>query len=393
MDKNSILEIPYGTRDYLPEKAIQKRTIENKFAHIFSDWGYDEIVTPTIEYIDTLSRGNSNNLERDLFKLVGAGNRTLALRHEMTTPIARVVSSRLKDEKLPLKLSYVSNVYRQEQTQKGRQCEFYQAGVELMGGYGAEADAEVIALAIESIKANGLKEFSLCLGQVDFVLGLLEQYNLTTEYIENITSAIEKRDLVELTSVVDDLNISESAKENIKGIPMLYGGDDVLKSAYNMAIGVRTKRALDNISEIYEILKCYGVDEFVTFDLGLIRNFSYYTGTVFEAYTAGLGYPICGGGRYDNLLADFGNPCPATGFAIGIERLMLALKKHKPTKYKKPRDYFISYAEGKFKEAVIKARELRAQGNSVELSMTAQAESEAMKYKDLRNCLELLYVK
>ena len=142
-NKDLVLEIPYGTRDFLPREAAEKRAIEGKIAETFKRWGYDEVATPTIEFLDTLTMGNGSNLESKMFKLFDKENRTMALRYEMTTPIARVVASRLVDDLLPYKLSYISSVFRYEKTQTGRQCEFHQAGVELIGSSKATADAEV----------------------------------------------------------------------------------------------------------------------------------------------------------------------------------------------------------------------------------------------------------
>ena len=173
-NKDLVLEIPYGTRDFLPREAAEKRAIEEKIAETFKRWGYDEVATPTIEFLDTLTMGNGSNLEPKMFKLFDKENRTMALRYEMTTPIARVVASRLVDDLLPYKLSYVSSVFRYEKTQTGRQCEFHQAGVELIGS-STPADAEVIALAVSIMQEAGLKDFQICLGQVEFINGLMQQ--------------------------------------------------------------------------------------------------------------------------------------------------------------------------------------------------------------------------
>jgi ATP phosphoribosyltransferase regulatory subunit len=207
-----VLEIPYGTRDFLPIEAAEKRAIETTLASLFADWGYDEVVTPTIEYLDNLTLGSNHTLEPHLFKLFDKNNRTLALRHEMTTPIARLVSSRLQDYPLPLKLSYISSVFRYEQTQTGRQCEFYQAGVELMGSTSAFADAEVIALAIQGLLHAGLSEFQICLGQVEFVNGIMEQYQLSDSVKDQLKTAMEQRNLVEFNQIIEDQELPETAK-------------------------------------------------------------------------------------------------------------------------------------------------------------------------------------
>lgn len=323
---DNILKIPYGMRDFLPAHAKEKREIENKLADLFEKRGYNEVVTPTIEYLDTLTMGGKTD-ENRIYKFAGKEGKMLALRHEMTTPIARLVGSRFKESPLPLKFSYISNVYRRQETQLGRQCEFYQAGVELIGDNSAAADGEVAHIAIESLKINGIKDFRLMLGNVEFVRGILEQYKIPDDKGKLLGGSMERHNLVEYENIVDSLGISAEGKEILKEIPYLKGNKEVLNKAYAFSLNANSRRALDNLSEIYEILKSYGVLDYVSFDLGLIRDMSYYTGMIFEAYTAKLGFPLCGGGRYDNLLSNFGRPLPATGFALGIERIMLAAHK------------------------------------------------------------------
>jgi len=387
-----VLEIPYGTRDFLPREAAQKRSIETALADTFSRWGYAEVVTPTIEYLDTLTIGNGSALEPHMFKFFDKSNRTLALRHEMTTPIARMAASRLKGEELPLKLSYISSVYRYEQTQTGRQCEFYQAGVELMGVPTAAADAEIIALAVAAMRQAGLENFQICLGQVEFINGVMQQVNLSRELQEQIKQAMEKRDLVGLGSIIEQTELPKSAKELLKQIPLLHGREEMLKKAYDMVVNEQSKRALDNLQEIFNLLKAYGAADYVNFDLGVIRDFGYYTGMVFEAYAPGLGFPVCGGGRYDHMLSDFGNACPATGFALGIERVMLALERQGQHCKARETDVYVAYGDGAVLRAIETVTRLRQNGKTAELALQAQSRKEAQVQCDSRNCVELVFV-
>lgn len=393
MRKNDlVLRIPYGTRDFLPCEAANKREIEASLAEVFIKWGYDEVVTPTIEYLDTLTMGNGNEVEPHMFKFFDKNNRTLALRHEMTTPIARVAASRLNDTKLPLKLSYITNVYRYEQAQTGRQCEFYQAGVELMGIPNASADAEVIALAIECLRQSGLDNFQISLGQVEFINGVMEQVGLDEEKQSEIKNAMVTRNLVELGKIIDQTDLADNAKEVLKKIPLLHGKEEMIKQAYLMVCNEKSKRALDNLTEIYHLLKAYGVDRYVNFDLGVIRDFNYYTGMVFEAYTPGLGFPLCGGGRYDNMLSDFGNACPATGFALGIERIMLALERQGFALSTRRKDVYIAWQAGNALKAIEEAKKLRDEGCSVELALREQSRRQAEEYQAVKGYNKLIYV-
>lgn len=391
-NEKQVLEIPYGTRDYLPGEATGKRTIETQLARLFALWGYDEVVTPTIEYLDTLTMDSGRSLSPQLFKLFDKGGRTLALRHEMTTPIARVVGSRLKDAPLPLKLSYISSVFRSEQSQMGRQCEFYQAGVELIGSASAAADAEVLALAIQSLLRSGLKTFQVCLGQVEFAAGIMEQYRLPAESQEALKEALEQHDLVAYDAAVEKLPLAAAAKKNLRQLPVLSGGEDVLTKAYGLALGEKSRRALDNLSAVYRLLAAYGVERFVRFDLGLIRDFSYYTGMVFEVYTAGLGFPLAGGGRYDHMLSDFGCACPATGFALGIERVLLALERQGLGAPAQAKDVFVAYAAGKEAEAVNRASSLRSEGKAAELALVPMTKDDAAAAQQEKGYAALVYL-
>ena len=360
-----ILETPYGTRDFLPNEAAVKRAVENKIAALFASFGYEEVVTPTMEYLETLTTSSGRVIEPHLFKMFDRNNRTLALRHEMTTPIARLAVSRLKDAPTPLKLSYVANVFRFRQNQPGRECEFHQAGVELLGTSNAFADAEIVALATQALQVSGLRDFKICLGQVEFAAGLMEQNNLSPDAQSKIKSAIERHDIVALENFVDKMKLDVALKK----IPKLHGGREILSTAYELAHNERSRRALDNLTEIYRLLEIYGVADKISFDLGLIRDFEYYTGMVFEAYATGVGYSLAGGGRYDRMLKDFGLDCPATGFALGIERI-LAAREFQGVSVDEPKKIFhVTYTAGDEAAAIQKANELRAAGNVVEISL------------------------
>ena len=377
-----LLETPYGTRDFLPKEAAVKRAVEQKIFKLFASFGYYEVITPTMEYLETLTTSSGRAQEPHLFKMFDRNNRTLALRNEMTTPIARLAVSRLKDLSMPLKLSYNTNVFRFRTNQPGRQCEFYQAGVELLGVSNAFADAEVIALAAQALNVAGLEDFKICLGQVEFAGGLMK--DLSADVQAEIKSAIEHHDIVAL----DNLDVDDVFKK----IPTLQGGKEILTAAQSIADNERSRRAIDNLTEIYRLLEVYGVADKITFDLGLIRDFEYYTGMVFEAYAHGVGYSLAGGGRYDNMLKDFGAACPATGFALGIERILDAMKFQNVAEDSRAKDFYLSYAAGQEDLAIQKAAELRASNKVVEVSLTPQSKIDAEKSCAEKNCVELVYL-
>ena len=391
-----ILQTPYGARDFLPEEAAAKRKIESKIMKLFASLGYEEIVTPTMEYLETLTAfSNSANraVEKDLFKTFDYQNRTLALHQEMTTPVARLSASRLKTSPLPLKLSYNTPVFRFRQNQSGFQSEFYQAGVELLGISNAAADAEIIFLAAESLKISELKEFKICLGQAEFATGLMEENNLPNEVQTKIKNAIESRDIVEFEKIIDALDLEKNSKAALKKIPKLQGGVEILDAAKKISNNEKSRLALENLAEIYKLLEIYGAADKIIFDLSLIRDFDYYTGMIFEAYAPCVGYSLAGGGRYDNMLKNFGLNCGATGFALGIERILSARKLQGISADVRKKDIYLSYAEGMIEKAIQKASELREAGKTVEISLTSQSESQAENSKVEKSYCELIYLK
>lgn len=392
MKKNQFVpQLPYGTRDFLPKEAKHKRLMEEALAELFSRWGYDEVITPTFEYLETLSISGGADLAKTMFKFFDKSNSMLALRADMTTPIARVAATRLKDSGIPQRLFYLTNVFRHEEAQAGRQCEFYQAGVELLGEPGPVADAEVVALAVQAMLDAGLQNFQIGLGQVEFINGLMQESKLSQEECQQIKQCMLKRDLVGLETVLANSGVAEKTQQVIKSIPLLHGKEELLEKAYAMINNDVSRAALDNLADIYQLLKCYGMEQYVNFDLGIIRDFDYYTGLVFEGYTPGLGFPICGGGRYDNMLHSFGADCPATGFALGIERILLALERQEIAAGSCQRDIYIGWNTGSLNKAIEAAVTLRQGGKTVELALTAQSRNDAAESQQEKGFAEIIY--
>ncbi len=390
MNRNNFVpQIPYGTKDLLPREAKQKRIVEGALAELFSCWGYDEVVTPTFEYMETMTLGTGNAIQEHVFKFFDKNNRTLALRPDMTTPIARVAATRFKERPLPLRLFYLTNVFRHEQAQAGRQCEFYQAGVELLGAPEPAADAEIIALAVEAMLEAGLTNFQIGLGQVAFINGIMAESGLNLQEQQRVKYAMVSRDLVGLGEILAQSNLTQAARELLQQIPLLHGREDMLNDAYRLVNNDLSQSALDNLADIHRLLTGYGVGQYVNFDLGIIRDFDYYTGMVFEGYTPGLGFPLCGGGRYDTMLASFGVANPATGFALGIERILLALERQGIGVSVQGKDIYVAWTEGKLTEAIKTAKKYRKAGRRAELALSgcslpaAQAVAKEQGYEEL----------
>jgi ATP phosphoribosyltransferase regulatory subunit len=377
-----LTQIPAGTKDLLPMEAKRKRILEAKWSTLFEQWGFREIVTPTLEYFQVLTAGVGTGLAEDMYKFLDRGNSILALRPDMTTPIARVAASRMKDQPLPLRLYYIANVFQHvAQTQAGRQCEFYQAGVELLGAGNPMADAEIIALAVAALQEAGLSRIQISIGQVDFINGVMEETGLAVPERQAIKHALLTRDFVGLGELLSKSRLSPEKQAFITRIPLLHGKQAVIHEALTMTESYKARQALQNLHTVFSMLDMYDVSQYVNIDLGLIRDFDYYTGMVFEVYTPGLGFPICGGGRYDNLVEQFGTAIPATGFAIGVERALLALERQGCAPQVEAERYAIVYAKGNEAQAVQKARELREAGHIVEVEMAGRSPEEVRTYE------------
>jgi ATP phosphoribosyltransferase regulatory subunit len=309
---------PPGTRDVLPDEMREIRAISDRLRRAFEHAGYGEVWTPALEYEEVLVRGDE--------RAAGAGYRVfdqqgqvLALRSDMTIPIARVVSSRLRDREPPMRLCYFAHAYRAVERGRGQSREFLQAGVELVGEAAPEGDAEVVALVLRALEEAGLARHRIGVGDGSLYRRVLESLEVEGEDRSFLLEALSRRDLVGLEGRVRLLGLPASARALLTTLPTLRGGPEVLRRADGPVA-----RALENLRACHELLAQRGLSERVIFDLGLVRELGYYTGAVFEIYDPAVGFAIGGGGRYDDLLGRFGRPLPACGVALDLERVHVA---------------------------------------------------------------------
>jgi len=378
------MNIPEGLNDLLPEEVFKRRFLENKIAQVFKEWGYQEIITPTFEFYDMLAKGAGSIMKKEMIKFFDREGNIVALRPEMTTPIARVASTKLKGEPKPLRFYYISNVFRYDDLKTGNRKEFNQAGVELIGVNSKEADAEVIALAVECLKNSGLKNFFIDIGHINFFNGIMQSIKVKEERKQEMKEAILNKDFVLLEKILSFSDIKDKEKEFVLKMPTLRGRGEVLEEAEKMISNRLSESALKEIKEVYNLLKNYGLEEYILIDLGIIRDFDYYTGIIFEGYTDYLGFPVCGGGRYDNLCSKFGKNLPSTGFAVGLSRLKMVLEKENANslKIERPDQYVVYYQNDKdnFKKALTVAKNLREKGLIVELEVGGRKFVEVLNY-------------
>jgi len=357
---------PGGVRDFLPENTRIKRDVENKIYKIFSNWGYQEVLTPSFEYLETFLMGNSFEFGERIFKFFDRRGRVLALRPDMTTPIARLVSNYYENVEYPLRLCYFSNVFRFEDHRGGRQNEMFQAGAELIGWNEIDADAEIIALAIKSLQEAGIKKFKVNIGHTGFWEGMLKSERTSEKEKDALKSSLLNKDFVTLKEIIKNLSINKHNKALLLDITKLHGGIDVLNEAEKVSENEISKKAIRELKRLAEILTYYGVEEYITFDLGLMRDLDYYTGMIFEGYTPGLGHPVCGGGRYDNLIEKFNGVKPATGFMINIDGVLKVLERIQ-CENEAPKDILIVYNKNSVDEGVKKALDYRNMGYTTDI--------------------------
>ena len=358
-------EIPKGLRDFLPEEVKARRNMEKKASRLFNSYGYREVATPTFEYLEVIESGAGHHIREDLFLFMDRDGGIVSLRPEMTVSLARLAATHLREERTPQRLYYMANMFRQVQPQKAQYREFWQLGVELLGASGVWSDAEVITVAAKSLLELGLKDFKISLNQIDIFNGLLEQSNLADDEQEQIRFFVESKDLVDLSNLLEKLPMDDQLKESIALLPVLHGGLEVLKRIPAAEKNRKSAEAIEDLIKVYEALQVFGINEHIVVDMGVLRNLDYYTGIVFEGYSPDLGYGLLGGGRYDNLLGHFGYDCPATGFALGMDRLALVLRKQQ--NIKEELRYIVGGTD--LSKMVKEADRLRAQGFIAELDV------------------------
>ena len=314
---------PPGTRDILPEEMRELRALEGALRAAFEQYGYGEVATPTIEYADVLRRGDERYANA-AYRFFDERGELLAMRSDMTIPIARLVATRMQDAEPPFRLSYIARAYRAVNPQRGQMREFIQAGVELIGAPAPEGTAEVIEVLSAALDAAGLNRAIVGLGDADLYRQLLAELGVADEARDQILARLATHDLVGLELAVDEVpGLDAESRATLLALPAMRGGPEVLDRATELG-GAAVERATQRVRATYDSLAARGVADRVRLDLGLLRDLGYYTGAIVEVYDPALGHILGGGGRYDTLLGRFGRELPAVGFALYVERLHVA---------------------------------------------------------------------
>lgn len=361
---------PEGTRDALFAECTLRREIENRLHGLFASRGYSEIITPTLEFYDVFNRDAQPFPMEKLYKLTDSKGRLMVLRPDNTVPIARVCATRLRNAALPLRLCYQQTIYLSSPSLKGRDDEITQAGIELIGSDSHMADLEVIAAAIDALKACG-EDFTLELGNAAFFGELMAQLSANEETKNTIRECIEAKNYPELGDILDALPQSDTTKA-LRMLPRLFGGEEVFEKAAALCSGQRFASILKELHMLWRSVAQFAGTDRVTVDLGMVHRTDYYTGMILRGYLSGYGEEILSGGRYDKLLDEFGYDVPATGFAVNIDAVVKVLSRQQDAAPipQTNSNVLIWAAEGCEADAIEAAENLRKKGLVVEHSLS-----------------------
>jgi ATP phosphoribosyltransferase regulatory subunit len=315
--------IPPGTRDILPDEMRELRELQATLIEVFERYGYGQVATPTLEYDEVLKRGEGRG-GVGAYRFFDERGELLALRSDMTIPIARLAATRFADAEPPLRFSYVGNAYRIVRPQRGQVRQFMHAGIELLGADAPEGTVEVLEVLSASLDAVGLNRAVLGLGDADLYRQLLTELGVEGEDRTRVLDRLAEHNLVGLEAEVDSIDgLDEHGRETLLRLPGLRGGAEVLDQARELG-GQAVERAAQRLQATYDLLVERGVAGRVQLDLGLLRDLGYYTGAIVEVYDPALGHILGGGGRYDDLVGRFGREMHAAGFGLYLERVHLA---------------------------------------------------------------------
>jgi len=326
--KNKLLHTPDGVRDLYNEAYKKKLSLQNKLHQVFAEYGCMDIQTPTFEYFDVFSNQIGTTPSKDLFKFFDTDGNTVVLRPDFTPSIARCVAKYFEPDEEPVKLCYMGNTFANSSSYQGRLKETTQCGVEYIGDASVTADAQMLAMVVDCIKAIGIEDFQLSVGHAGFFDALLDAANMRKRHANNLRSLLDNKNFLGVEDFVEQLEI----EEDLKNLFLLLADFDISEEDFINAKAWAKKypkiaKAMDSLEELNANVKEKGIENHISFELGMISNYEYYTGIIFAGYTYGLGEPIVKGGRYDTLLSNFDKDAPAIGFAFVVDQLLTAVDK------------------------------------------------------------------
>lgn len=375
--KRQLLHTPEGVRDIYNEECAKKLILQDNLYQILLRYGYRPIQTPTFEFFDIFDREIGTTPVKDLYKFFDREGNILVLRPDITPSIARCAAKYFGEEDMPIRLCYMGNTFINNSSYQGRLKESTQLGAELLGDSSVDADAEMLSMAVSCLKTAGLKDFQISVGHADFFRALMEAAGLFEEQEEELRNLISNKNFFGVQEFVETLNLNTELKNLFGMFGNFYAGMDELLTAKKYTKKYpRIEKAINDLEELHTILQMYGISRYISFELGVISSYQYYTGIVFTGYTFGSGEAIVKGGRYDKLLNRFGKDSASIGFVIVIDQLMAALSRQKIDIPLNQQQILLVYKADARMQAIHLAEEIRAQGASAELILRDIKKSE-----------------
>lgn len=362
-----LLHTPEGVRDIYGSEYARKLSVQNTLLSQFRLYGFEDIQTPTFEFFDVFSSEIGTTPSKELYKFFDKEGNTLVLRPDFTPSMARCAAKYFMEEKKPIRFCYAGNTFTNTSNLQGKLKEVTQLGVELIGDDSVYADAEMLCMVINALKAIGLTKFQVSIGEVEFFKGICEDAGLDEETELALRDFISTKNYFGARDLLMERQIQQEDMEVLLKAADLFGDMNSLKEARALANHARSLAAIDRLEQVYEVLKLYGVEEYVSFDLGMLSKYNYYTGIIFKAYTYGIGDAIVKGGRYDSLLSRFGKEAPAIGCAVVIDDVMEALKRQGITVPVAEAKQVLTYHADDFEQILQQATRLREKGVAVEV--------------------------
>lgn len=365
--KRKLLHTPEGVRDIYNSECERKLYLQEKLHKKLKLYGYKDIQTPTFEFFDIFSREIGTTPSKDLYKFFDREGNTLVLRPDFTPSVARCAAKYYMDEDMPIRFCYQGSTYINNSEYQGKLKETTQMGAELIGDDSVEADAEMIALVIDMLLASGMTDFQVEIGQIDFFKGLIKEAGIDEEDEVSLRELISIKNHFGVEDLLSKLSMSGELKEVFMKLPQLFGTIEILDAAKKLTCNETSLAAIERLERLYEVLKVYGLERYVSFDLGMLSKYKYYTGIIFQAYTFGTGEPIAKGGRYNKLLSWFGKEAPSVGLVVMVDILMAALMRQKKEILSKNDNTLIIFEKNEGKAAISLAMALRSKGKNAEL--------------------------
>ncbi|MDD6455887.1 MAG: ATP phosphoribosyltransferase regulatory subunit [Lachnospiraceae bacterium] len=369
MEQNSkkLLHTPEGVRDYYTKEYAEKQAVEERMTDILHRYGYRGIQTPTFEFFDVFSKEKGSVSSREMFKFIDRDGETLVLRPDITPAVARCAAKYFREEDLPLRVCYCGSTFVNHTGYQGRLREQTQLGAELIGDETTDSEAEMIAMMADCLLAAGLTEFQIELGNINFFQGLVEEAGLSDDQRLELRQYMEDKNLFAAEDCLRQWGVSESLQRTLTGMIELFGDTSCLAKARTLTQNPTCLAALDRLEKVYHILELYGKAQYVTFDLGLVGKYEYYTGVIFRAFTYGTGASIINGGRYDRLLAQYGKNAAAIGFGISMDALLSGMRSQKLNLKGMMSDVILLYDRKRRTEAITVAAKYRADGRQIQM--------------------------